>query len=311
MRHFIILVYFVSFLVGSSALLLFLIIYMKNRMRLIKLYNIFMLLYTIYLLIKLFDTYILTIVGYSTPNIYIFSNFFYFIWFIFFIYITPLFFHELISIPFTKVKKIIFACMSIATLVLLIVPFIIKNNTQEILILMKFELQVICASFFMITLFYIIYLLWLNREKIENEINKKILKTILTLCVIFLPGFIADFFSYKIQSEWKILPYGFEFNIFFYLTWNIISIIFVIQYFVTKITVVPSVKIPDNFIKKYSISEKEKEIISLIVKGYSNKQIADNLFVSSQTVKNHVYNIFQKSTVKSRTELIHLVNQFI
>jgi len=310
MAHFVVVIYFVSIVVGCSALLLFWIIYIKSKIQIIKQYVIFMLLYTIYLLIQIFNIYMRTVIQHSSPDVYIFSNFFYFVWFIFFIYETPYFFHALLNISFTKLNKIIFGSMSLITFILLIVPFIVKNEPQEILKIIKFELQVICYSFFMIVLFYIVYLIWINRKKIKGEINKKILNTIFKLCVIFLPGFLADSFSQKLQVEWKIIPYGFEFSIFFYLTWNIISIIYVVQYFISRTAIVRAPTITQEFIKKYSISEREREIIELIIKGYSNKQIAETLFISLQTIKNHVYNIFRKVGVESRTKLIEKINNF-
>ncbi len=55
---------------------------------------------------------------------------------------------------------------------------------------------------------------------------------------------------------------------------------------------------------KYKISSREKEILNLVLIGKSNKDIEDILFISYNTVKNHVYNIFSKIGVKSRGDLI-------
>jgi len=56
--------------------------------------------------------------------------------------------------------------------------------------------------------------------------------------------------------------------------------------------------------EKYGISEREKEIILLVLKGYSNKQISEKLFISLSTVKSHIYTIFKKMNVKTRFELM-------
>lgn len=50
------------------------------------------------------------------------------------------------------------------------------------------------------------------------------------------------------------------------------------------------------------LSVREKEILSLIGKGFSNREIADKLFLSVGTVKNYVTNILQKLEVKDRTQ---------
>ena len=56
----------------------------------------------------------------------------------------------------------------------------------------------------------------------------------------------------------------------------------------------------DNF----SLSNRELEILELVSEGKSNKQIADELFISINTVKVHLNNIFKKINVNSRTEAI-------
>ncbi len=62
---------------------------------------------------------------------------------------------------------------------------------------------------------------------------------------------------------------------------------------------------------KYNISEREQEILRLIMKGKSNKDIEDTLFISLPTVKSHIYRIYKKMKVKSRLELIRLVQQSV
>jgi len=62
-----------------------------------------------------------------------------------------------------------------------------------------------------------------------------------------------------------------------------------------------------NYIyKKYNISEREKEIIELIIDGKSNNDIKESLFISYHTVKNHLSNIYKKLNVNNRHELVHL-----
>ena len=53
---------------------------------------------------------------------------------------------------------------------------------------------------------------------------------------------------------------------------------------------------------KKDLTPREIEILKLISKGYSNKEIAQKLFLSEKTVKNHVYNIVKKLDVKDRTQ---------
>lgn len=57
----------------------------------------------------------------------------------------------------------------------------------------------------------------------------------------------------------------------------------------------------------YGISKRERQIIELILQGKSNKEIEGLLFISPHTVKNHIYNLYQKLGVKSRGQLVNLV----
>jgi DNA-binding CsgD family transcriptional regulator len=60
----------------------------------------------------------------------------------------------------------------------------------------------------------------------------------------------------------------------------------------------------DRLAKDYNISPREWEIIDLLVRGKSNKEIEALLFISHSTVKNHIYNICQKMNVNSRLQLV-------
>ena len=52
----------------------------------------------------------------------------------------------------------------------------------------------------------------------------------------------------------------------------------------------------------FNLTNREKEILGLIAKGMSNKDIANKLIISLYTVKNHVKNIIQKLAVEDRTQ---------
>jgi DNA-binding NarL/FixJ family response regulator len=58
---------------------------------------------------------------------------------------------------------------------------------------------------------------------------------------------------------------------------------------------------PDN-----NLSKKEREIIILISQGRKNREIADTLCISEQTVKSHVSRIFRKTNVNTRSQLVPL-----
>jgi two-component system, NarL family, nitrate/nitrite response regulator NarL len=51
------------------------------------------------------------------------------------------------------------------------------------------------------------------------------------------------------------------------------------------------------------LSTREREIVALVAQGYKNKGMAEQMFISEQTVKNHLHNIFDKLGVSDRLEL--------
>ena len=53
------------------------------------------------------------------------------------------------------------------------------------------------------------------------------------------------------------------------------------------------------------LSEREKEILNLLSKGLRYKEIADTLFLSTETVRTHIRNIYEKLQVNSRTEALN------
>ena len=66
----------------------------------------------------------------------------------------------------------------------------------------------------------------------------------------------------------------------------------------------------DLFKENVKLSNREREIASLIADGLSNKEIASDLFIAEKTVKFHNTNIFKKVGVVSRAQLIVAVMQY-
>ncbi|WP_373495334.1 tetratricopeptide repeat protein [Aquiflexum sp.] len=58
------------------------------------------------------------------------------------------------------------------------------------------------------------------------------------------------------------------------------------------------------------LTTRESQIIELVEKGMTNNEIAENLFVSENTVKTHLKNIFSKTHAINRTDLIHKLRNY-
>ncbi|MBR0079591.1 MAG: response regulator transcription factor [Synergistaceae bacterium] len=55
---------------------------------------------------------------------------------------------------------------------------------------------------------------------------------------------------------------------------------------------------------KLSLSERELQILILVARGFSDKEIAKKLFVSKSTVNNHLLNILKKLNTKNRVQAV-------
>ena len=59
-----------------------------------------------------------------------------------------------------------------------------------------------------------------------------------------------------------------------------------------------------DILAQKGLSHREAEVAELVSKGLSNKEVANQLFVTEKTVKFHLTNIYKKMSVKSRAQLI-------
>ena len=84
--------------------------------------------------------------------------------------------------------------------------------------------------------------------------------------------------------------------------------VFLIAYFLRFPVAIPAPletdAIPETFLTKYGITDREREIILKVVQGKSNADIAGELFISLATVKTHLHNIYRKIDVDSRFDLL-------
>lgn len=67
----------------------------------------------------------------------------------------------------------------------------------------------------------------------------------------------------------------------------------------------------DNFISEEHLSDRERDVARKVYEGLSNEEIANDLCISLSTVKKHVYHIFEKCSVESRTQFREKVDEYI
>ena len=175
-----------------------------------------------------------------------------------------------------------------------------------------FDSVILSRLSFLICLFVIAFCLVVmlrNRKGIEDRDVRHMILTIVIVGLSLLPFIMASFFvDYirSITSQVIILAY------------SIVILVFLFISISRKLS--EEKEIVDKEEEKngsavdlslYHITEREEEIIELICEGNTNKEIAQKLSLSVNTVSNHITNIFDKTGVRSRIDLLNLVRRGI
>ena len=140
---------------------------------------------------------------------------------------------------------------------------------------------------------------------LRDSAQKKMINIFITFYGL---GFIFLYATIKIPVS-KII--GGSLQTFVLFLFGIFPIFWLIRYFqpgsiLSEIPMAPK-NILDGIEKKYNLSKREREVMDLILKGQSNKEIMRVLFLSHGTIRNHTSNLYQKLGVNSRLKLIQFV----
>jgi ATP/maltotriose-dependent transcriptional regulator MalT len=63
-------------------------------------------------------------------------------------------------------------------------------------------------------------------------------------------------------------------------------------------------EVPQRSNTEYNLSEREKQVLQLLVNGYSYKMIAGEMFIAIDTVRSHIKKIYEKLQVNSKSEAV-------
>ncbi len=67
----------------------------------------------------------------------------------------------------------------------------------------------------------------------------------------------------------------------------------------------------DGFFNKYELSNREREVTTLLARGLANSDIASQLFLSRHTINSHVRNICEKTGVRNRAQLVEVLHESV
>jgi DNA-binding CsgD family transcriptional regulator len=133
----------------------------------------------------------------------------------------------------------------------------------------------------------------------------------------YLRTFGAWYLAYMVLSITTLIlsDYLFLFSQIFlliFLSWHLIPILFMNIYLSRYQK--RETELPDDFesrlqafVEEHDISKRECEVVRQICLGLSNQEISETLFISLQTVKDHIHRIFVKTGVKNRVQLTNMI----
>lgn len=145
-----------------------------------------------------------------------------------------------------------------------------------------------------------------------DEYKRVFIYLIFALIPIFPLVLIEQFLLKFIINRTVSIPSGLISLALGLLSFNIFNTIFTLKFLFNenkKENKILTNELSDSFIKKYSITKREGEVIKYLIMGHSNREIGSILYIAVRTVDRHVYNIYGKCGIKTRIDLINIVNR--
>jgi len=150
--------------------------------------------------------------------------------------------------------------------------------------------------------------LFIHAYKIKDENKRKAIRIFASLnLIVFCTGILLYLFAQRSNTLAAI-------HLLVFISGNIPPLLYWRSY-LKKHFIAPLPQETDKltwnkFLEEFKISRREEEVIRQLCEGKTNREISDALFISLQTVKDHVYRIYQKTDVKNRVQLINLIQSY-
>ncbi len=287
---------------GSSGIVISGLLYLKNKNSIIRTYFFALLFWTISQFFFHIFYYLNEVVHYSSRFTNALLNDLTFVFIAPFVYLLMILIHEIFHV---KMERSSIAGTRYAAVFMALPAMILTQYFPDYNIIWT-----IIEAVKGIGLYFLLYFIAfdINRHLsiIINDDIRKIFRFIFYLQMVFYPLMIIE----SIFFFERIYPFGISILTLFYAVVNVLWLYFVSRYLhLPEIKLISEENEYDNFFAIYKISKREKEVVRLLISGLSYEQIANQLFITYETVKSHVNNIYKKSGVNSKIELSNLVQK--
>ena len=148
---------------------------------------------------------------------------------------------------------------------------------------------------------YCIVTLWVNLKNIEDRSSRGVALAINIVSLSLTPLSVFSIF-FRAVADFSYPVYVLAFSI-------IIMVYDYIRFGLDRQKQENKPELSFESLSRYKISEREFTVVQLICEGLTNKEIAQELNISVNTVNNHVANIFSKMDVRSRIDLLKALKE--
>ena len=202
----------------------------------------------------------------------------------------PYFLSWVIAKPWGRLQTLRFYPIAIAYFGLGLASLIVRDGS------VVFWMRLVQTLMVLGVYAYCIVTLWVNLKNIKDPAARHIALAINIVSLSLIPLSIFALF-YEIIEDFSYPIYVFAFSV-------VIVVYDYIRFDLDKQEMENKPELKFDSLARFKISEREFTVIQLICDGLTNKEIANELSISVNTVNNHVANIFSKMGVRSRIDLL-------
>ena len=207
----------------------------------------------------------------------------------------PYFLSWVIAKPWRRIQILRFYPLAMAYFGIGLAALIVDNATFD---RWAFIIQTLM---FLSMYIYCIVTLWVNLKNIEDRSSRGVALAINIVSLSLIPLSILSVF-FRSVSDFSYPVYVLAFSI-------IIMVYNYIRFGLDRQKEQNKPELSFESLSRYRISEREFTVVQLICEGLTNKEIAQELSISVNTVNNHVANIFSKMEVRSRIDLLKALKE--
>ena len=312
--YILLILYLIAFIIGFSTIIYSIIYYVIERITWLKYYIIFLSVFGFLLLIRA----VKLISFLAVPSFFsneIFNTLYIFILSVsmsLMLYFIPAFLYRFLGLKWAVKENVEYLILSVIFFVLSILG-----------ILLHFNFYIIANRIFYLSILYLFILGFINYKNLKDSTIKFIVK-ILGLITIFIYPILVHQLIILNKNTFDIGSIDITL-ILFYIWWNLVMLGYLLWYFISiiknknmfvnkELTKSNSSNIKEKEIinkpqlkkeEEINLTKREKEILFYLLSGKTNKEVSIILKISLNTVNNHVANIYDKSGVKNRVELVN------